>query len=96
MKISSFTFAAVGAIALALPLVGCATYAEADAPLQVAAGLGVNVHSDIGSAVPVKPVGYDRFGRARLEGARRPITSGHKEAGAGRTMLVKRSAWSSA
>jgi len=39
MKVPHFIFAAIGAMALALPLVGCATYAaDADAPLQVPAG----------------------------------------------------------
>jgi hypothetical protein len=38
MKTSSFIFAAIGAVVLALSLAGCATYTEADAPLQVAAG----------------------------------------------------------
>ncbi len=38
MKASYFVFAAIGAMALATPLAGCATYAEADVPLHVLAG----------------------------------------------------------
>ena len=33
---------------------------------------------------------YDRFGPARMEDARKTITLGHREAGAGRTMSDRR------
>jgi hypothetical protein len=46
----------------------------------------VCVHRAIGSAVEGRRVGYDRSGRARMEGARKTITLGHKGVGAGRTM----------
>jgi hypothetical protein len=50
----------------------------------------VNARQAIGSAVGGRRVGYGRSGRARMEGARKPITSGPKEVGAGRTTLPKR------
>jgi len=46
----------------------------------------VNARKAIGSAAAGRPAGYDRYGPDRLEDARRPITSDHKAAGAGRIM----------
>jgi len=50
----------------------------------------IYVHRATGSVVEGRRVGYDRSGQARMEDARKTITLGHREAGAGRTMSDRR------